>query len=122
SQMLKLLKPEFELEMVEDTDKVKHELTFKKSIRLENISFSYPNRPEQLVLNNFSLEIPKNSSLGIMGKSGSGKSTLMDIMLGLLTPQHGKIYIDDVELTTENVASWRNLVGYVPQFIYLADK
>ena len=57
-----------------------------------------------------------------MGKSGSGKSTLMDLMLGLLAPQSGKIYIDDVELTEKNVEAWCDFVGYVPQFIYLADK
>lgn len=122
SQILKVIQPEFELEKEQDVVNVRQKLTFEKSIRLENISFSYPNRPDQHVLKNFSLNVPKNSSLGIMGKSGSGKSTLMDIMLGLLTPQQGKIYIDDVELTQENVESWRALVGYVPQFIYLADK
>lgn len=122
SQILKVLQPEFDLEKGEGVVNVKQELSFEKSIRLENISFSYPNRPDQYVLNNFSLDVPKNSSLGIMGKSGSGKSTLMDIMLGLLAPQQGKIYIDDVELTQYNVDSWRALVGYVPQFIYLADK
>src|SRR5690606_14525479 len=70
----------------------------------------------------FSLKIKKNSSLGIIGKSGSGKSTVMDIMLGLLFPQEGKIYIDDEELIEGNIPRWRALVGYVPQFIYLADK
>lgn len=122
SEILKVIQPEFELEKVEDSVKTKQRLTFEKSIRLENIRFSYPNRHDQYVLNNFNLEIPKNTSLGIMGKSGSGKSTLMDIMLGLLLLQQGKIYIDDVELTQGNVGSWRALLGYVPQFIYLADK
>nr|WP_306718118.1 ATP-binding cassette domain-containing protein [Acinetobacter sp. YH12039] len=122
SQILKVIQPEFELEKKENVVEFKKDITFEKAIRLENISFSYPNRPDQEVLKNFSIVVPKNSSLGIMGKSGSGKSTLMDIMLGLLTPQQGKIYIDDIELTRDNVASWRALVGYVPQFIYLADK
>lgn len=124
-QVLCVLKPEFALEK----DELKHiekdstqYLKFEHSIRLENISFAYPNRIESPILNNFSLEVKKNASLGIVGKSGSGKSTLMDIMLGLLTPQQGKIYIDDVELIPDNVESWRTLVGYVPQFIYLADK
>lgn len=122
SQILNVIQPEFKLEKAEDAIKVKQELTFQKSIRIENISFSYPNRSDQQVLSNFSLEVPKNSSLGIMGKSGSGKSTLMDIMLGLLAPQKGKIFIDDVELTQDNVSSWRALVGYVPQSIYLVNK
>ena len=122
SEILKVIQPEFELEKVVGNVKTQQKLTFERSIRLENISFSYPNRSDQQILRNFSLEIPKNCSLGIMGKSGSGKSTLMDIMLGLLTPQQGKIYIDDVELAQDNVSSWRALVGYVPQSIYLVNK
>ena len=124
-QVLSVLKPEFALEK----DELKHiekdstqYLQFEHSIRLENISFAYPNRIESSILNNFSLEVNKNASLGIVGKSGSGKSTLMDIMLGLLFPQQGKVYIDDVELTADNITQWRDLVGYVPQNIYLADK
>lgn len=124
-QVLSVLKPEFALEK----DELKHiekdstqYLKFEHSIRLENISFAYPNRMESPILNNFSLEVNKNASLGIVGKSGSGKSTLMDIILGLLFPQQGKVYIDDVELTANNITQWRDLVGYVPQNIYLADK
>ena len=124
-QVLSVLKPEFALEK----DELKHiekdstqYLKFEHSIRLENISFAYPNRIESSILNNFSLEVNKNASLGIVGKSGSGKSTLMDIMLGLLFPQQGQVYIDDVELTADNITQWRDLVGYVPQNIYLADK
>lgn len=124
-QVLSVLKPEFALEK----DELKHiekdstqYLKFEHSIRLENISFAYPNRMESPILNNFSLEVKKNASLGIVGKSGSGKSTLMDIILGLLFPQQGKVYIDDVELTANNITQWRDLVGYVPQNIYLADK
>ena len=124
-QVLKVLMPEFELEA--ESTRLKgltrlSELSFKRKIRLENLHFAYPNRSDTPILNNFSLEISKNTSLGIMGKSGSGKSTLMDIMLGLLTPTQGKIYIDDVELSESNVVEWRNIVGYVPQFIYLVDK
>lgn len=124
-QVLSVLKPEFTLEKDKfqniEKDSTQH-LKFENSIRLENISFAYPNRIEHSILNDFSLEIRKKSSLGIVGKSGSGKSTLMDIMLGLLTPQQGKVYIDDVELTADNIMLWRDLVGYVPQSIYLADK
>ncbi|EXB48057.1 ABC transporter ATP-binding protein [Acinetobacter sp. 1000160] len=97
-------------------------LDFKRQIRLENINFAYPNCTNKLILDNFNLNINKNSSVGIVGKSGSGKSTLMDIMLGLLQPLQGKIFIDDVELTVHNLSAWHQLVGYVPQHIYLADK
>lgn len=124
-QILSLLKPEFALEKTEHTDSLKSDiqkLKFENSIRLENISFAYPNRLEQPILNNFSIEIKKNTSLGIVGKSGSGKSTLMDIMLGLLQAKNGEIYIDGVSLREDNVEQWRNLVGYIPQSIYLVDK
>lgn len=124
-QVLSVLQPEFTLvihkrQNIEETNC--QNLKFEHSIRLENISFAYPNRTEPLILNHFSLEIKKNSSLGIVGKSGSGKSTLMDIMLGLLTPQQGQILIDGIALTEHNIMAWRDLVGYVPQSIYLTDK
>lgn len=124
-QILAILQPEFELEKknhpTKSNDKFEP-LNFDYSIRLENIKYAYPSRLDKPVLDNFSLKIKKNSSLGIIGKSGSGKSTVMDIMLGLLFPQEGKIYIDDEELIEGNIPRWRALVGYVPQFIYLADK
>lgn len=101
---------------------VEQPLQFKREIRLEQVTFAYPSRVDQPVLKNFNLTIAKNRSVGIVGKSGSGKSTLMDIMLGLLCPQQGKIYIDDVELTPNNMEAWQAMVGYVPQSIYLADK
>lgn len=125
-QVLNILKPEFKLESYQEDNlylvKKIEKLSFNKSIRLENICFAYPNRLDQPVLDDFNVEINKNTSLGIMGKSGCGKSTLMDIMLGLLIPQKGHIYIDDVELIPDNIHAWRDLVGYVPQFIYLVDK
>lgn len=124
-QVLSVLQPEFALEIheyrnIEKTNS--HDLKFEYLIQLENISFVYPNRAEQPILNHFSLEIKKNSSLGIVGKSGSGKSTLMDIMLGLLTPHRGQVLVDGIVLSKHNIMSWRDLVGYVPQSIYLADK
>jgi len=92
-----------------------------KEIRLENISFAYPGNRENWVINNLNLTIPINTSLGIIGKSGAGKSTLMDILLGLLHPQQGRMTVDDIELNSNNIHSWQSAIGYVPQHIYLAD-
>lgn len=97
-------------------------LDFHQEIRLEHLEFAYPNRQEKPVIRDFSFTIVKNTSVGIVGKSGSGKSTLMDLMLGLLKPQSGKVFIDDAELVQQNMAAWYDIVGYVPQSIYLADK
>jgi ATP-binding cassette, subfamily B, bacterial PglK len=95
-------------------------LSFEKGIRLENVTFNYPGS-NRAVLENFSLEIPKNSSVGIIGPTGSGKSTLVDIILGLHRPQSGVIRVDDRVLRPEDFGSWRSMIGYVPQDIYLLD-
>jgi ATP-binding cassette subfamily C protein len=95
-------------------------LAFENAIRLENITFDYPGS-NRAVLENFSLEIPKNSSVGIIGPTGSGKSTLVDIILGLHRPQSGVIHVDDRVLRPEDFGSWRSMIGYVPQDIYLLD-
>ncbi|MHA3112735.1 ABC transporter ATP-binding protein [Acinetobacter sp. ANC 4193] len=97
------------------------QLRFKHHIELRNVSYAYPSDPHKNVLENFSLVIPCKNSIGIIGKSGSGKSTLMDILLGLLEPQQGELLVDGIVINKTNVHSWQNLVGYIPQFIYLAD-
>lgn len=113
---------EFEIDSTENVEKLgDEELLFNHSIELVGVSFAYPNRPEKKILENISLKIDKNSSLGVTGKSGSGKSTLMDIMLGLLQPISGELRIDGHVINEINVKSWQSLVSYVPQFIYLAD-
>lgn len=96
-------------------------LPLQHAIRLEGICYAYPSAPEKMVLRDFSLTIPANTSLGIAGASGAGKSTLMDVLLGLLQPQAGHIYVDDVPITPDNLPQWHQAIGYVPQHIYLAD-
>lgn len=97
------------------------ELTFDREIRLDRLSFHYPD-PESPILTDFSLSIARNESVGIAGPSGSGKSTLVDLILGLHTVQSGRILVDDEPLTTANMSSWRQMIGYVPQDIYLLDE
>jgi ABC-type bacteriocin/lantibiotic exporter with double-glycine peptidase domain len=95
-------------------------LTFQRELRLENITFQYP-AASAPVLKDFSIVIAKNESVGIAGPSGSGKSTLVDLILGLHTPQTGVIRLDGEPLVESNMASWRRMIGYVPQNIYLLD-
>ncbi|MFV5384506.1 ABC transporter ATP-binding protein [Acinetobacter junii] len=122
-QVFGVLQPEFSLEQPEEAISVQPSaIQFNNEIKIEGLSFAYPNRLDKPVFQNFNLKIRKNSSIGIVGKSGSGKSTLIDIMLGLLHPQSGTILIDDVELRQDNWSAWRSIIGYVPQHIYLADK
>jgi len=115
------------LQLEKDTEVISPEqgsistMTFDREIRLDNITFYYPN-PESPIISDFSLRIAKNESVGIMGPSGSGKSTLVDLILGLHSAQKGRILIDDQPLSSENMISWRRLIGYVPQDIYLLDE
>jgi len=95
-------------------------LMLNKELLLKNIDFHYPNAGKKAI-NNLSLSIGANTSIGIVGASGSGKSTLVDILLGLLKPQKGAITIDGLMLSDENLRAWQNNIGYVPQVIFLAD-
>ena len=97
------------------------QLTFDREIKLDNLTFSYA-EGSLPILKDFSLTIGKKESIGIAGPSGSGKSTLVDLILGLHTPQSGAITIDGVPLSDVNMTSWRRMIGYVPQDIYLLDE
>lgn len=99
---------------------VSPKLKFEQQIKLDNITFAYPNK-ENYALNNVSISIPINHVIGIVGSSGSGKSTLIDIILGLLPPQSGHIYIDDTLITEDNIRGWQNNLGFVPQSIFLSE-
>ena len=95
------------------------QLDLKQEIILNDIKFSYPNKSRPAV-DGVSITIPINSAIGIVGSSGSGKSTLIDLLLGLLVPQSGSIYIDRTHITATNRRAWQNLLGFVPQSIFLS--
>jgi ABC-type multidrug transport system fused ATPase/permease subunit len=95
-------------------------IEFKNSINLENIFYSYPNS-EKLALENLSINIPVKSTIGLVGETGSGKTTTVDLILGLLESQKGKLKVDSKIIDKENLRSWQNCLGYVPQQIFLID-
>ncbi len=92
----------------------------EKGIALKNINFSYPGTSKQ-ALNNISIEIPVNTTIGLVGATGSGKTTIIDIVLGLLEPVEGVIEVDGMDLAKLNKTSWHDIIGYVPQNIFLID-
>jgi ATP-binding cassette, subfamily B, bacterial PglK len=94
-------------------------ISFYKSIRLQNISFSHITG--NIIFNDISLEINKGEKIAITGESGGGKSTLVDIITGIHKPVSGKVFIDDTALNDDNIKSWRKIIGYIPQNIYLFD-
>jgi len=83
-------------------------------LQLENISFRYaPTEP--LVLDNVSLDIPAGACVAIVGPSGSGKSTLIKLILGIETPQRGRILLDGVPIDEVHRQVWRERFGVVMQ-------
>lgn len=94
-----------------------NESKIEGKISLKNVSFGYTD--EQPVLKNISLEIPKGSSLGIMGAVGSGKSTLAQLLVRMYDVKQGKILIDNIPIDAHNLNSLRQQIGYVPQDVFL---
>jgi len=104
----------------EVTRKEKHILPLRHKFKLEDVTYAYPNS-EKPTLSELSLTFSAKSTVAIVGTTGSGKTTTVDIILGLLRPQSGKMTVDDKKVTDENIRQWQDAIGYVPQHIYLAD-
>lgn len=94
-------------------------LDIRDKIELKDITYKYPNT-EVLIFNHADMEFPIGKSVGIVGTSGSGKTTVVDILLGLLKLQTGKILADNTEVR-EHYQSWLKNIGYIPQSIFMID-
>ncbi len=88
-------------------------------ININNVNFRY-SKNEEKILKNISIQVNKGEFIGIIGKSGAGKSTLIDIILGLLKPEEGKILVNEKNIDL-NYKEWQKNIGYVPQDVYLLD-
>lgn len=94
-------------------------INFEKKIVLDKLSYIYPNSSSNAI-EQISIAIEKGRSIALIGKSGAGKTTLVDVILGLLIPQKGDIKVDDRSIYS-NIRSWQNIIGYIPQTIFLLD-
>ena len=94
-------------------------VNFESQIELIGIEYSYNDNNK--IINNFNLEIKKGEKIGIVGVTGSGKSTLIDIIMKLLVPTNGKIFVDGVEINENNKKSWQKKIAHVAQKIFLLD-
>jgi ATP-binding cassette subfamily C protein len=93
-------------------------ITFEKTIELQDVSVRFPLQ-EVPALSDISLRLPMGSKTVITGPSGSGKSTLADVLMGLVVPDHGKMLLDDTEITGVGRMNWRRSVSYIPQDVVL---
>lgn len=106
------------LSPVEQTSEINNHVSYSNisdlTVRLENISFRYsPHEP--LILDNICLTIPEGESLAITGASGCGKTTLLKIILGLLTPTEGEIFIGNIPISSIDKKEYRKLIATVMQ-------
>jgi ABC-type multidrug transport system fused ATPase/permease subunit len=108
-----------EPETTSDTKSTEILSFLNEEICLADISYKYPDTPTS-ALGNVTIKIKQGESVGFIGPSGSGKSTLVDIILGLLTPDSGRILVDGQDIQ-QNIRVWQDQIGYVPQSIYLTD-
>ena len=124
-QSAEKLSKDIEKFSVQDT-KIESKVTkldFKENINFEKVSFSYSDNlklDSNFVLKDINLKFKKGSKIGIIGGSGSGKSTFLDLMMGLISPQKGKILIDGKKI--EDIKSnWQKIIGCVPQEVFILD-
>ena len=95
-------------------------LCFEKSIVFEDVTFRYPNVGSDTI-KGISFRVKRGEIVGIVGESGAGKTTVTDLLLGLIQPLEGSIFIDNEKLLTSNAKNWQRNLGYVPQSVYLHD-
>ena len=101
-------------------ERIDDKLTNFENLKMKNISFKYKNSDIE-VFNNINFDLEKNDCIGIIGESGSGKTTFVDMMLGLLQPTNGKMYLNDqyIEKFSSNLI---NKIAYLPQEPIILDE
>lgn len=94
-------------------------ISFESEIKLDKVTFSYPDSNKK-ILNEVTLSIKPNQSIGFIGSSGGGKTTTVDVLLGLLKPVSGHVLVDEKDINMNHNA-WLSHVAYIPQQIFLID-
>jgi ATP-binding cassette, subfamily B, bacterial PglK len=89
-----------------------------KKIVYKDLSFRYPNN-KNYILKNINFEINPNEFIAVVGKTGEGKTTFINLLAGILQPTEGEVLVDDKKIINNN--NLINLIGYVPQSIFLYD-
>jgi len=89
--------------------------TVHGEIRIEELGFCYPGRPERPALSDLTLSVHAGETLALVGPSGAGKSTLFDLLLHFYQPDHGRILIDGINTADLSLAELRKCFALVPQ-------
>jgi ATP-binding cassette subfamily C protein len=91
--------------------------SLREGLTFKSVRFGYS--ADKVILQDVSFILPTGRFVAIEGPSGSGKTTITDIIIGLSRPQAGEVYVDGVPLSTINMFLWRQMIGYVPQEMFL---
>ncbi|MBE0676242.1 MAG: ATP-binding cassette domain-containing protein [Bacteroidales bacterium] len=110
---------EEEPEILDDITEIPENQHLKGSISIRNLSFNYPSRPGEMVLENIDIEIAENQLVAIVGPSGAGKSTLTGLLLRLHEPVAGEILFDGKSSTGFSLTALRRQIALVPQDVFL---
>ena len=107
------------LKIKSDISKKDRIRSFENKILIKKVRFSHKNKREtQQIFENLNFSLKKGEKISIMGDSGSGKSTLVDLILGFLKPDNGKITFDNVSVKNQYLD---NIISYCPQSIHVFD-
>ena len=88
--------------------------TIKGEVEFDNVFYKYPNT-KQYVVKNLNFSVKQGECIAVVGASGSGKSTIMNLIIGFLTPNSGRVLIDGKPLTEYNLSEYRHNISVVPQ-------
>jgi ATP-binding cassette, subfamily B, bacterial PglK len=97
------------------------DLSFAQSLKMTNISYTYPGSDKAEVLRNIHFTLKPGQSVGITGPSGSGKTTFIHILLGFLDNFSGNFEVDGRPINKDNIRGLHKIIGYVDQQIFVLD-
>jgi ATP-binding cassette subfamily B protein len=101
--------------VIDPTEPVKMPATIVGEIRFRNVSFRYPGT-SRYIFQNFSLTIPANQIVALVGFNGAGKTTMLKLLCRFYDPEIGTIEIDGIDIKTMRLAELRSLLSYMFQF------
>jgi ATP-binding cassette subfamily C protein len=94
-------------------------IAFSESIEIRDVWYRYPGS-DAFSLKEINLAIRKGEAIGFVGSTGAGKSTLLDLILGILPPTRGELFVDGQPIH-QSLQSWQLNLGYIPQMVFLVD-
>jgi subfamily B ATP-binding cassette protein MsbA len=94
--------------------------SFCRNIVMKDLYFAY-DKGDGYALKNINLTLNANETVAFVGHSGSGKSTLSDVIVALLRPSKGDLFIDGISIKEIDVESWRDKIGYISQDVVIFD-